>query len=95
MPPMPGAKLPTGPASTPRIANRDRQKVADMVKRRMSTRYISIGESGDAPALPVMPDLSQLPGTLARKATMVAQGMDLDVDLDAFRDLGFNAEQCR
>ncbi|KAF8475760.1 Cullin repeat-like-containing domain protein [Kalaharituber pfeilii] len=91
MPPMPGAKLPTT-AETPRIANRDRQKVADMVKRRMSTRYAP-GEAGEVPAMPVMPDLSQIPGSLARKAQAAAKGQDLDVDLDAFREPGFDAEQ--
>lgn len=93
MPPMPGAKLPTGPASPPRIANRDRQKVADMVKRRMSTRYVLPGEAGDVPAMPVMPDLAQLPGSLSRKQQVPAKGQDLEVDLDAFRDTGFSPEQ--
>lgn len=116
MPPMPGAKLPTTNApghqhllTTPRIANRDRQKVADMVKRRMSTRYVNSGEATDVPSIPVMPELGHLPGSLVRKGQAGAvgvggigvgaggqdgQGGELDVDLDAFRDVGFKAEIC-
>ena len=92
MPPMPGAKLPMS-AAAPRVANREKQKVADMVKRRMS-KYGTPGEASEIPSMPVIPDLSQLPSSLARKQQAAAKGQELDVDLDAFRDPGFNAEQC-
>ena len=94
MPPMPGAKLPTTAAAPPRVANRDRQKVADMVKRRQSTRYVTAAEAGDMPALPIMPDLATIMGAGGRKAS-VMRIQDLDVDLDAFRDPRFVPEQCK
>lgn len=95
MPPMPGAKLPSGPGPTLRVANRDRQKVTDMVKRRMSTRYVNPGEAGSGvPPVPVVPDSSRLPESMARRTQAVAQGQGLDVDLDVFRAGGFDAEKC-
>lgn len=95
MPPMPGAKLPAGPGPTLRVANRDRQKVTDMVKRRLSTRYVTPGEAvGGVPPIPVMPNSSHLPESMARRAQAVAQGQGLDVDLDVFRAGGFDPEQC-
>ena len=91
---MPGAKLPAGPGPTLRVASRDKQKVTDMVKRRMSTRYVTSGGAGGIPPVPVMPDSSRLPESMVRRAQAVAQGQGLDVDLDAFRAGVFDAEQC-
>lgn len=95
MPPMAGAKLPTTTAP-PEVATRDRQKVADLMKRRMSGRFLAPGETsmGDIPAIPALPNLSQLPAAARRAQPEGKQPQNLEVDLDAFRNPSFEPESC-
>ena len=67
------------------------------MKRRMSYRFMVPGEVGEIPAMPTMPDLAQLPGSAARKALVATKEggfQGLDLDLDAFREPGFNPDLC-
>ncbi|CAZ81660.1 unnamed protein product [Tuber melanosporum] len=95
MPPMPGAKL--GPASgPPQVRVRDKQMVADLVKRRMSTRFPMPSEPGaNIPAMPNLPSGPNMiaAGAGARLPVKQPERSDgVNLDLDTFRDPNFNPD---
>jgi hypothetical protein len=76
-------------------------KVADLVKRRMSTRFPAAGETHSPPSIPSIPDMLSIPaGEGARlpppadPVDRAAAGQALDVDISIFREPSFDAEQC-
>ncbi|KAL7272569.1 exocyst complex component exo84 [Rhizina undulata] len=95
MPPMPGAKL-APPSGPPQLRSRDKEKVADMVKRRMSTRFPLPGEQGGAiiTTMPSIPDVPSIPAGIGAKLPVPAetQGPGVKVDLEIFRTKNFNPE---
>ncbi|RPA88038.1 hypothetical protein BJ508DRAFT_409952 [Ascobolus immersus RN42] len=73
MPPMPGARL-NAPGATPQIRSQDRDKVAEMFKKRMSTRFFVPGEI----AMPDMPDMGGDMGPMGGMGGMGMMGMGGD-----------------
>lgn len=96
---MPGARL--GPSTQsigpPQVRSRDKEKVADLVKRRMSTRFPIPGEvGGDVPPMPAIPAMPSIPaGAGAKLPTPGRKGeaKGPDIDISQFRDPAFDPEQ--
>ncbi|KAF8252309.1 hypothetical protein K440DRAFT_594689 [Wilcoxina mikolae CBS 423.85] len=104
MPAMPGARLGTstdpGAAQSPQppqVRSREKEKVADLVKRRMSTRFPTSGETRDVPPMPSIPDMPSIPaGAGARlppPGSRDKAGPGLSIDISQFRDPAFNPDQ--
>ncbi|TGZ83651.1 hypothetical protein EX30DRAFT_338268 [Ascodesmis nigricans] len=99
MPPMPGARgvgQPIAPpGAPPQVRSRDKDRVADMVKKRMSTRFTMIpGEGEDIPDIPAMPSI---PAALMAGGKGGLQGptgpTGSTLDVSAFRDPAFDPEK--
>ncbi|KAI5799997.1 Cullin repeat-like-containing domain protein [Geopyxis carbonaria] len=98
MPPMPGARIGTNtmPGGPPQVRSRDKEKVADLVKRRMSTRFpMASDQDGGVPEMPRIPDMPSIPPEPGAKLPSTGQrarpAPDLDIAL--FRDPAFSPEQ--
>ncbi|KAH0615106.1 uncharacterized protein H6S33_000742 [Morchella sextelata] len=94
MPPMPGAKLDTTPSIPLQVRSRDKEKVADLVKRRMSTRFPlpveGVGKLPPMPTIPAMPSINA--GAGAKLPVKSTVRNDVDLDLNMFRDPAFNPD---
>jgi hypothetical protein len=74
-------------------------QVADLVKRRMSTRFPMAGEQGrDAPPMPMIPSMPSIPAGAGAKVppsgAKSRTGPGPEVDISLFREPAFNPDQC-
>jgi len=71
--------------------------VADLVKRRMSTRFPVPGEQEDVPPMPSIPDMPSIPAGIGAKLPAQprrGESKGPDIDLDQFRESAFDPEKC-
>ncbi|KAI5855838.1 Cullin repeat-like-containing domain protein [Tricharina praecox] len=98
MPAMPGARVGqvTTSVPAPQVRSRDKEKVADLVKRRMSTRFPVPGEQGDVPPMPSIPSMPSIPAGIGAKMPVQprkGESKGPDIDLSQFREPAFDPEK--
>lgn len=70
---------------------------SDLVKRRYSTRFTTLGDfrNADAPPIPTFPTGGSNQSTQQKSQTSSTAVHKIDVDLDALRDTDLRADDCK
>lgn len=70
---------------------------SDLVKRRYSTRFTTLGDfrNADAPPIPILPTAGSNQSTQQKPQTSSTAVHKIDVDLTALRDTNLRADDCK